>query len=153
MRCRGSWIRWIALTGLFALLSSAPALAGSPKAPGMKPGMKPPPGPAKKMKVLAFVTGQTYGILKIQFLDAKGTPTKAPDGGTMTYRTNVTKPRKGGKPMTAAKWKPKDKVYVFTGLAPRQRYVCPPRSYWIRVWVKVGRKRFSAFKRTKFNCL
>lgn len=105
------------------------------------------------MTIVTFVTLQTYGILKLKFTDRKGNATKAPDGGTIKYHTNITKPRKGSLPMSQAKWKPADKVYVFTNVAPRQRYVCPPRVYWIRVWFKAGRKRFTAYKKIKFNCL
>ena len=149
MRTNGTWLRLIAISGLLCLWTTSVAMAAE-KAPRPRPK---PAGPATKLKIKTFVTLQTYGILKIQFQDRKGNATKAPDGGTVTYRTNITKPRKGTLPMTKAKWKAGEKVYVFTGLAPRQRYVCPPRAYWIRVWFKAGRKRFTAFKRFKFNCL
>jgi len=114
---------------------------------------KAPPGPATRVKVLTFVTLQTAGVLKIQWRDRKGNPTKGPTDGTLTYRTNITRPRKGSMPLSRGKWKPKEKTVVFMGIAPRQRYVCPPRSYWIRVTIKVGRKRYHAFKRTKLNCI
>ncbi len=106
------------------------------------------------MKIVTFVTLQTYGILKLKFLDAKGNPTQAPEGGTLRYRTNITKPRKGSLSMAKkAKWKPKEKIYVVTGIAPRQKIVCPPRRYWIKVWFKKGRKRFYAFFKKKLNCI
>jgi hypothetical protein len=133
---------------LAAVTASLLATGSSQAAPA-----KAPAGPAKKMKIVAFLTLETYGILKLQFLDAKDNPTKAPEGGEITYTTSITKPRKGTLPMTKAKWKPADKLYVFVGLAPRQRTVCPPRSYWIRVHFKAGRKRFSAYHHEKFNCL
>ena len=110
-------------------------------------------GPAKKMKILRFVTMRSTSILKIQFLDKDGNPTKAPPGGTVKFRTNVTKPRSGTRSMTTAKWKKSDKSYVFIKLPIRQKWVCPPRSYWIRVNFRAGKKRFRAFKRQKFPCL
>ena len=114
---------------------------------------KKPPGPAKKMKVLRFVTLRSVSILYLQFLDKDKNPTKAPPGGTIKFATNITKPRKGTRSMSKAKWKDSKKAYVFVKLPIRQKYVCPPRSYWIRVNFKAGRKRFRAFKRTKFPCL
>lgn len=152
MRCQKRIVQSILMVGLVALLGSPLAQARD----GAKPrAMAPakPAGPAKKMKILNFVTLMNYGILKLQFQDRNGKATKAPAGGEITYRTNVTKPRKGKLPMTLAKWKAGDKVYVFTKVAPRQRYVCPPRTYWIRVHFKAGRKRFSAYFKKKFACI
>ena len=146
MRCKIGFVL-LAVGGLLLANGSAWAQNKAEKPPAK------PPGPAKKMKVITFVTLQTQGILKLQFLDAANKPTKAPEGGEITYRTNITKPRTGKISMTQAKWKPKEKLYVFQRINPRQRYVCPPRTYWIRVNFKAGRKRFSAYKNTKFNCL
>ncbi len=110
-------------------------------------------GPAKKMKVTRFVTLRSTSILYIQFLDKDKNPTKAPDGGRIRWSTNITKPRKGARDMSTAKWKESKKAYVFVSLPIRQKWVCPPRSYWIRVHFYVGKRRkFSGFKRTKFPC-
>jgi hypothetical protein len=148
-------------TLLIVLLSAAAiglavpvAHAGTGKKKAVeKAEKKPPPGPAKKMKILRFVTLRSVSILYLQFLDKKKRPTKAPDGGSITFATNVTKPRKGKRSMSKAKWKESKKAYVFVKLPIRQKWVCPPRSYWIRVNFKAGKKRFRAFKRQKFPCL
>lgn len=148
------------IAAVFAMAGMTPAFAGSARtgaraghnAPQARAAAK-PAGPAAKVKVLTFVTLQTAGVLKIQWQDRKGNPTKGPTDGTLTYRTNITHPRKGTLPLSRGKWKPKQKTVVFMGIAPRQRYVCPPRSYWIRVNIKVGRKHYHAFKRTKLNCI
>ena len=131
------------------------ALAG-PKAPKAKPRAekkKKKAGPATKMKILKFVTLRSTGILYIQFLDKAKNPTKAPPGGSIKFRTNITKPRKGTRSMTKAKWKESKKGYVFVKLPIRQKIVCPPRSYWIRVNFSAGKKRFRAYWRKKFPCL
>lgn len=146
------------LAGLLAVVFAAAGVSRASAEPARgevkaaRPAPK-PAGPAAKVKVLTFVTLQTAGVLKIQWQDRKGNPTKGPTDGTLTYRTNITRPRKGTLPLSRGKWKPKQKAVVFMGLAPRQRYVCPPRTYWIRVSIKVGRKRYRAFKRTKLNCI
>lgn len=113
----------------------------------------PPPGPAVKMKVIEFVTLETQGILRFQFLDRKGNATEAPEGGELNYTTSITKPRKGSLPMSKAIWKPKEKEYVLTGLAQRQQYVCPPRSYTINVHFKAGKRQMRASLTTKINCI
>ena len=105
------------------------------------------------MKIMAFHTLESVGIVKFQFLDKNKRPTKTPEGGTVKFRTNITKPRTGSFPMTKVKWKKSQECYVFVRLPRRQKYVCPPRFYWIRLYFKAGRKRFNAYKRTKFPCL
>ena len=153
------------LLGLFilaGLLVPSTALGKGATAPQAKKKVRPlddamkpkvPPGPARKMKILLFASLTTRAILKLQFQDRKGNATTAPDGGTISFTTNVTKPRRGKKPMTQAVHKPKKGYYVFTNLPPRRKHICPPRWYWIRVFFKAGRKRFRAYFRKKFNCI
>ncbi len=139
---------------LFGLVSS-PALAepGQTKAQPRAEKKKKKAGPAKKMKVTRFVTLRSTSILYIQFLDKDKKPTKAPAGGKIKWFTNITTPRKGTREMSTAKWKESKQSYVFVRLPIRKKYVCPPRSYWIRVHFYVGKRRkFSGFKRTKFPC-
>jgi hypothetical protein len=148
-------IRFLLVSGALLGLASSTALAG-PKAPKAKPRAekkKKKAGPAKKMKVIRFVTLRSVSILYIQFQDKNKNPTKAPPGGRIKWFSNVTKPRKGAADMSTAKWKESKKAYVFVRLPIRKKYVCPPRSYTIRVHFYVGKKRrFTAFKRTKFPC-
>lgn len=134
-----------ALLALSGAATAEPAKAPRPAAKG--------PGPATKMKVVEFVTLETAGILKLQFHDKAGKPTQAPEGGEISYTTNITNPRKGTATMAKARWDKEEQLYVVSGLAPRQRIVCPPRSYFIRVNFKAGKKRFSANKTTKLNCI
>jgi hypothetical protein len=148
-------IRFLLVAGALLGLASGSALAtpGSSQAQP-RAEKKKKAGPAKRMKVTRFVTLRSQSILYIQFLDKKKIPTKAPAGGRIKWSTNITKPRKGTNDMSTAKWKESKKSYVFVRLPIRQKWVCPPRSYWIRVHFYVGkRRRFSAFKRTKFPCL
>ncbi|MFH2009692.1 MAG: hypothetical protein ABI333_24070 [bacterium] len=133
------------ITGVMVCLAGGTAMGA--------PAKKPPPGPATKMKILAFHTLESVGILKFQFLDKKKRPTKAPEGGTVKYSTNITKPRTGKFAMTDAKWKESEECYVYVRVPRRQKIVCPPRAYWIRIHFQAGKKRFSAFKSTKFPCL
>jgi len=148
-------VRFLLITGALLGLASATALAGpgDKKAQPRAEKKKKKAGPAKKMKVTRFVTLRSVSILYIQFLDKDKNPTKAPAGGRIKWSTNITKPRKGSADMSTAKWKASKKAYVFVRLPIRQKYVCPPRSYWVRVNFYVGKRRkFSAFKRTKFPC-
>lgn len=149
-------IRFLLIAGALLGLASSTALAepgdgaAQPRAEKKK---KKKAGPAKKMKVTRFVTLRSVSILYIQFLDKDKIPTKAPAGGKIKWSTNITKPRKGTAEMSTAKWKETKQAYVFVRLPIRQKWVCPPRSYWIRVHFYVGKRRkFSAFKRTKFPC-
>ncbi len=149
-------VRFLLITGaLLGLASStAAAQASGDKAQPRAEKKKKKAGPAKKMKVLKFVTLRSTSILYVQFLDKDKNPTKAPAGGRIKWSTNITKPRKGKRDMSTAKWKESKKAYVFVRLPVRQKIVCPPRSYWVRVHFYIGKKRkFSAFKRTKFPCL
>jgi hypothetical protein len=104
------------------------------------------------MKVVQFDTLETAGIVQFQFLDKAGTPTKAPEGGEISYTTNITKPRKGTLSMADAKWKEEEKRYVLTGVAPRQRIVCPPRAYTITLTFKAGKTKMTSSLTTKFLC-
>lgn len=141
-------LRFLLVTSALLGLASTSAQA----APDAKKKKK--AGPAKKMKVTKFVTLRSTSILYIQFLDKDKNPTKAPAGGRIRWSSNVTKPRKGKRDMSTAKWKESKSSYVFVRLPIRQKWVCPPRSYWVRVHFYIGKRRkFSAFKRTKFPCL
>jgi len=153
-------IRFLLIAGALLGLASSTAVAepgdgaAQPRAEKKKKKKKKKAGPAKKMKVTRFVTLRSTSILYIQFLDKDKNPTKAPDGGKIKWSTNITKPRRGTREMSTAKWKESKQCYVFLRLPIRQKWVCPPRSYWVRVHFYVGKRRkFSGFKRTKFPCL
>lgn len=132
------------------LLAGGVALAADAMAPA-KPAPK-PAGPAVKMKVTQFDTLETAGIVQFQFLDKAGNPTKAPEGGEIAYTTNITNPRKGTLSMANARFKAEEKIYVLTGVAPRQRIVCPPRAYTITLTFKAGKTKFTASLTTKLLC-
>lgn len=151
-------IRFLLIAGALLGLANSTALAepgdtkAQPRAEKKKKKKK-KAGPAKKMKVTRFVTLRSVSILYIQFLDKDKNPTKAPAGGKIKWSTNITKPRRGSRDMSEAKWKDSKQAYVFVRLPIRQKWVCPPRSYWIRVHFYLGKRRkWSAFKRTKFPC-
>jgi hypothetical protein len=149
-------IRLLLVGALGIILAAGTSLAVPDRAaaaPGAKK-KKEPAGPAKSMKATRFVTLRSVSILYIQFYDKKKNPTKAPAGGRITWSSNVTKPRKGKADMSEAKWKESQEAYVFVKLPIRQKWVCPPRNYWIRVTFFVGKKRrFTSILRQKFPCL
>jgi len=147
--------RFLLVAGALLGLTTSTALAGPGDTTAQPRAEKKKiiPGPAKKMKVTRFVVLRSMSILYIQFLDKNKNPTKAPDGGMIKWSSNVTKPRKGTRDMSTAKWKEDKKAYVFTQLPIRQKWVCPPRSFTVRVNFFVGKRRkFSGFLRTKFPC-
>ena len=142
----------VVIAGLLGI-AGAPVLAKSGHGAKAAAPMK-PPGPAKKMKIIAIHVMETVTILKLQFQDAKGNATKAPDGGQIWFKCTVTKPKTKTVPMSEVKWKPATKTYVVSQLPPRKRIVCPPRGF--RVWArfKIGKRtKFSATKYQKFPCL
>jgi hypothetical protein len=149
-------IRLLLVGALGLILAAGTSLAAGDRAAAAPEAKKKkePAGPAKSVKVTRFVTLRSVSILYIQFLDKKKNPTKAPEGGRITWSSNVTKPRKGTADMSEAKWKESQQAYVFAKLPIRQKWVCPPRAYWVRVSFYVGKKRrFTAILRQKFPCL
>jgi hypothetical protein len=140
--------RWAlsALLGGLAMLVLAPLAV----ADGMD-AMDAAPGPAKKIKVIEFVVMDQLSVTKVQFLDAKGKETKAPEGTEFTFSTNITDPRTGKFALKDTRWDEEDKAYAY-GKLPAKGKTCPGRTMTITITAKVGKTAMRATLSKSITC-